>query len=59
MKFLNADEAIQLIPNNPTILVGGFGRTGFPKTLIKAVIKRKELTDLTIISNNINEDILN
>lgn len=56
VKFLNADEAIQLIPNNPTILVGGFGRTGFPKTLINAVIKRKELTDLTIISNNINED---
>jgi hypothetical protein len=34
------------------ILVGGFGFSGVPSTLINAVRDRPELKDFTIVSNN-------
>lgn len=35
-----------------TLLVGGFGFSGVPNTLINAVHARSEVKDLTVVSNN-------
>lgn len=35
-----------------TLLVGGFGFSGVPNTLINAVHARPEVKDLTVVSNN-------
>jgi acyl CoA:acetate/3-ketoacid CoA transferase alpha subunit len=35
-----------------TVLVGGFGFSGVPNTLINAVRDRPDITDLTVVSNN-------
>ncbi|KAF9009461.1 succinyl-CoA:3-ketoacid-coenzyme A transferase [Cyathus striatus] len=48
----SADEAVKDINSGSTILVGGFGWAGIPDTLIGALANRKEVTDLTGVSNN-------
>lgn len=35
-----------------TVLVGGFGFSGVPNTLINAVRDRPDIKDLTVVSNN-------
>jgi 3-oxoacid CoA-transferase subunit A len=47
----NADEAVADIPDNCTLMSGGFGLCGNPENLIEA-IHRKNVKGLTIISNN-------
>lgn len=51
----NADEAIQDIKNNMTIMLGGFGLCGIPENCIAALVK-KGVSGLTCISNNAGVD---
>ncbi|KAF5017779.1 hypothetical protein F66182_10264 [Fusarium sp. NRRL 66182] len=50
--FSSEDDAIQRLKSGSTVLVGGFGFSGVPETLIEAVAARKDLNDLTVVSNN-------
>jgi 3-oxoacid CoA-transferase subunit A len=47
----SADEAVKDIPDNSTLMAGGFGLCGNPENLI-AALHRKGVKGLTIISNN-------
>ena len=47
----SADEAVKDIPDNVTIMSGGFGLCGNPENLITALLK-KNVKGLTIIANN-------
>jgi 3-oxoacid CoA-transferase subunit A len=51
----NAAEAIEMVPDGATILMGGFGLCGIPENLINALHARGT-KDLTIISNNAGVD---
>jgi 3-oxoacid CoA-transferase A subunit len=51
----SADEAVALVPDGATILMGGFGLCGIPENLIQALLARGT-KDLTIISNNAGVD---
>ena len=51
----SADAAVASIPNGATIMMGGFGLSGLPEHLIKALHARGS-QDLTIISNNAGVD---
>jgi 3-oxoacid CoA-transferase subunit A len=51
----SADAAVALIPDGATIMMGGFGLSGLPENLIRALHKRGT-RDLTIISNNAGVD---
>ncbi|MDF2189387.1 CoA transferase subunit A [Paraflavitalea sp. CAU 1676] len=51
----NADAAINDIPDNATIMLGGFGLCGIPENCIAALV-RKGIKDLTCISNNAGVD---
>jgi 3-oxoacid CoA-transferase subunit A len=53
--FRNADEAIHDIPDNATIMLGGFGLCGIPENSITALVK-KGVKGLTCISNNAGVD---
>ena len=50
-----ADEAVAVIPDGATIMMGGFGLCGIPEHLI-AALHRRGTKDLTIISNNAGID---
>src|SRR5689334_6076705 len=52
---LNADEAVQDIPDGATIMVGGFGLCGIPENLVRALV-RKGVKNLHTISNNVGVD---
>ncbi|WP_404333109.1 CoA transferase subunit A [Mesobacillus maritimus] len=47
-------EALSVVKNGDTVMVGGFGLIGAPLTLIDGLTKL-EVKDLTIISNNLGE----
>lgn len=49
--FSSAEEAIKDIPDNATLMVGGFGLCGIPELLILA-LRDKGIKNLTCISNN-------
>jgi 3-oxoacid CoA-transferase subunit A len=51
----NAEEAIEGIKSNMTLMLGGFGLCGIPENCIAAMTKR-EITGLTCISNNAGVD---
>jgi 3-oxoacid CoA-transferase A subunit len=51
----NAEEAIADIPDNATLMLGGFGLCGIPENCISALVK-KGVTGLTCISNNAGVD---
>ncbi|MFN8286037.1 MAG: CoA transferase subunit A [Chitinophagales bacterium] len=51
----NADEAVKDIPDNVTLMLGGFGLCGIPENCISALI-RKGVKGLTCISNNAGVD---
>ncbi|KKK12263.1 hypothetical protein P175DRAFT_0501225 [Aspergillus ochraceoroseus IBT 24754] len=48
----SAQDAIKEMKGSSTVLVGGFGFSGVPNTLINAVRDRPDITDLTVVSNN-------
>ncbi|MFN8311140.1 MAG: CoA transferase subunit A [Chitinophagales bacterium] len=50
-----ADEAVKDIPDNATLMLGGFGLCGIPENSIAALI-RKGVKNLTCISNNAGVD---
>src|ERR671931_603388 len=51
----SADEAVALVPDGATIMMGGFGLCGIPENLI-AALHRRGTKDLTVISNNAGVD---
>jgi 3-oxoacid CoA-transferase subunit A len=51
----SADEAVALIPEGATLMVGGFGLCGVPEDLIQA-LHRRGTRGLTVISNNAGVD---
>src|ERR1700690_4022110 len=51
----NAEEAIQDVFDGATIMVGGFGLSGIPENLIRA-LAHKGVKNLTTISNNAGVD---
>jgi len=51
-KYESTFEAVADIPDGATLLIGGFGGSGLPSTLIAALTKQGA-KDLTIVSNNI------
>ncbi len=51
----SADEAVAIVPDGATIMVGGFGVCGLPENLISALHARGT-RDLTLISNNAGID---
>lgn len=53
--FKSAEEAVADIANGATIMSGGFGLSGNPENLIRALFDKK-ISDLTIISNNCGTD---
>ncbi len=50
-----ADEAVAVIPDGATIMMGGFGLCGIPEHLI-AALHRRGTRNLTIVSNNAGVD---
>ncbi|KAF8894729.1 hypothetical protein BD779DRAFT_1609376 [Infundibulicybe gibba] len=48
----SAEEAVKDIKSGTVLLCGGFGLAGIPDTLLGALAKRKEVVDLTGVSNN-------
>ena len=56
-QIASADEAVALIPDGASIMMGGFGLCGIPETLI-AALHRRGTRDLTVISNNAGVDDL-
>lgn len=48
----SAQEAIKDMESNTTVLVGGFGFSGVPNTLINALRDRSDLKNFTVVSNN-------
>ncbi len=54
-RIASADEAVALIPDGATIMMGGFGLCGIPEMLIGA-LHRRGTRDLTVISNNAGVD---
>jgi 3-oxoacid CoA-transferase subunit A len=51
----NAEEAVALVPDGASIMMGGFGLAGIPENLVTA-LQRRGTRDLTIISNNAGTD---
>jgi 3-oxoacid CoA-transferase subunit A len=51
----SADEAVALVADGATVMVGGFGLSGIPETLI-AALHRRGTKNLTVISNNAGVD---
>ncbi|KAG7149899.1 Succinyl-CoA:3-ketoacid coenzyme A transferase 1 like protein [Verticillium longisporum] len=48
----STSEAIGQVKSGSTVLVGGFGFSGVPNTLVNALRDRPDITDLTVVSNN-------
>jgi len=48
----SAQEALKDMKSDSTLVVGGFGFSGVPNTLINALRDRKDLSNFTVVSNN-------
>ena len=51
----SAEDAVALIPDGASILMGGFGLCGIPENLI-AALHAQGTRNLTVISNNAGVD---
>lgn len=51
-KWIDLDEAVKLIQTGDRLLVGGFGLSGSPLSIIDRLV-RHDVMELTIISNNL------
>lgn len=54
MRFDSVESVLSGVESGQTIMVGGFGLIGAPLTLIDG-LARKDVSDLTVISNNLGE----
>lgn len=54
-KVKTPEEAIELLEDSDTLLVGGFGLCGTPFTLIDCIARQTKAMNLTVISNNLGE----
>ena len=54
-RIMTADEAVALVPEGASILLGGFGLCGIPENLIQA-LSRRGTRNLTVMSNNAGVD---
>lgn len=54
-KWKTPEEAVSLIEDGDSLLVGGFGLCGTPFTLIDAIAAQDKARNLTVISNNLGE----
>ncbi|KAF7311524.1 Succinyl-CoA:3-ketoacid-coenzyme A transferase [Mycena kentingensis (nom. inval.)] len=48
----SADDAVKDVKSGDILLCGGFGAAGIPDTLLGALAKRKDVANLTGVSNN-------
>ena len=55
VRILTAAQAVELVPEGASILMGGFGLCGIPENLIQALLRRGT-RNLTVISNNAGVD---
>ncbi|MGR0219972.1 CoA transferase subunit A [Agromyces sp. ZXT2-6] len=53
--FASAEEAVADIPSGASLAVGGFGLSGVPITLIRALLER-DVDELEVVSNNCGVD---
>lgn len=53
-KVMSAEQAVSRIHDGATVMIGGFGGSGSPHTLIDALVK-SNVKDLTIICNDAGE----
>jgi acetate CoA/acetoacetate CoA-transferase alpha subunit len=51
MKNISAEEAVAMIPNGATVMIGGFMGVGTPERLLDELVRQKK-SDLTIIAND-------
>ena len=51
MKTLSAEEAVAMIPNGATVMVGGFMGVGTPERLLDELVRQRK-SELSIISND-------
>ncbi len=54
-QILTAAQAVALVPDGASILMGGFGLCGIPENLIKELVRRGT-KNLTVMSNNAGVD---
>ena len=54
--YKNSEAAVADIPARSTLLVGGFGLSGIPENLIRALHARPEVNGLVVVSNNAGID---
>jgi acetate CoA/acetoacetate CoA-transferase alpha subunit len=55
MKAVSAEEAIAMMPNGATVMVGGFMGVGTPKRLLDELVRQRK-TELSIISAGFDVD---
>ena len=52
---ITAQQAAELVSSGDVVLVGGFGMTGNPVTLVHALAERPAVRHLTYVGNNVGE----
>jgi len=56
-KIKTADEAVKVIKDGDTIMIGGFGQSGYPLELV-AALNKLDVKDLSIISCNTGSETM-
>jgi acetate CoA/acetoacetate CoA-transferase alpha subunit len=51
MRAVSAEQAVALIPNGATVMVGGFMGVGTPERLLQELVRQKK-SELSIICND-------
>lgn len=54
-KLLPLEAVAGLVPRAATVMVGGFGVVGSPVAVVESLLHDPQVTDLTVISNNLGE----
>lgn len=54
-KLCGIEEAVALVRDRATLMVGGFGLVGAPSALIDGLVEHSRVRGLTVISNNLGE----